>query len=65
MDNLRSQGSREHVLQKGVLRKQFREAICIMQVIPRNHALQDVDTAETSNPLLRDRRFQAQLVPSI
>ena len=28
----------EHVLEKGILWKQFREAICIMQLIPHDHA---------------------------
>ena len=55
----------EHVLQKGILWKQFREAIRIMQLIPHGHARKHFQKLpshhEVTLELLRDLMFKADL----
>ena len=55
----------EHVLQQGILWKQFREAISIMQLIPHNHARKHFQKLSTDHEatleLLRDLMFKADL----
>ena len=40
----------DHVLQQGILWKQFREAVRIMQLIPHNHAVKHFLKSSRSQP---------------
>ena len=55
----------EHVIDKGILWKQFREAIRIMRLIPHNHAnnhFQKLSSNhETTLELLMDLQFKTDL----
>ena len=55
----------EHVLQQGILWKQFKEAIRIMQLIPHDHALQHFQKLSSNHEaaleLLMDLMFKADL----
>ena len=59
----------EHVIEKEILWKQFREAIRIMRLIPHNHAnnhFQKLSSNhETTLELLMDLIFKAQISPNI
>ena len=55
----------EHVLENGILWKQFREAVRIMKLIPHEHALQHFQKLssnhETTLELLTDLQFKEDL----
>ena len=55
----------EHVLEHGILWKQFREAIRIMKLVPHKHILQHFQKLasqhETTLELLTDLHFKADL----